>query len=273
MQASGASESSPAPRRLWRAARIVALVVGTWLVLAYFVLPLLWRHYEHEPGLAEVPMVTRDAQGIPGDPINVAIVGAEGELEGAMRLAGWTRAAALSLGSDLAIAESVVLDRPDHDAPVSDLFLFGRRQDLAFEKEVGESAKRRHHVRFWHSPVAGERPLWIGSATFDRSAGLSGTTGQITHHIAPDVDADRDGLMDDLAHAGQLTTIFQVTGVGPTLAGRNAGGDRYFTDGEVWVGVLTIGNAVRAGPPGRLVDPLAVQAKDRVWSLLRPLLD
>ena len=273
MSVTGAGSPLRAPRKRLRILRIVALAIGAWLVLAYFLLPLAWRHYEHEPGLAQVPMVTRNAQGIPGDPINVALVGSEGELEGALRLAGWTRAVALSLGSDLAIADSVVLDRPDKDAPVSDLFLFGRRQDLAFEKEVGESADRRHHVRFWRSPVAGARPLWIGSATFDRSSGLSRTTGQITHHIAADVDADRDGLMEDLARAGQLSTLFSVTGVGPTLDGHNAGGDRYYTDGEMWVGVLTLGNAVHAGPPERLADPLAVQAKDRVWSLLRPLLD
>src|SRR5215510_10124961 len=105
MSVTGAASPSRAPRKWLRILRIVALAIGAWLVLAYFLLPLAWRHYEHEPGLAQVPMVTRNAQGIPGDPINVALVGSEGELEGALRLAGWTRAVALSLGSDLAIGE------------------------------------------------------------------------------------------------------------------------------------------------------------------------
>ena len=33
-----------------------------------------------------------------------------------------------------------------------------------------------------------------GGATFDERVGLSHTTGQITHHIAPDVDTERDHL-------------------------------------------------------------------------------
>jgi len=79
----------------------------------------------------------------------------------------------------------------------SDGFLFGRHQDLAFEQEVSRSAGERHHVRFWRTPLRtdGDRPVWIGSAAFDRSAGLSHTTGQVTHHIAADVDAERDTVM------------------------------------------------------------------------------
>ena len=37
--------------------------------------------------------------------------------------------------------------------------------------------------------------------TFDRRVGLSHDTGQVTHHIAPDIDAERDGLMRDLRAA------------------------------------------------------------------------
>jgi LssY C-terminus len=40
-----------------------------------------------------------------------------------------------------------------------------------------------------------------GSATFDRGVGLSRYTGQVTHHIAPDIDAERDALTDDLKKA------------------------------------------------------------------------
>ena len=75
------------------------------------------------------------------------------------------------------------------------------------------------------------------------SVGLSHDTGQVTHHIAPDIDAQRDGLIADLADAGRLTRVYQVTGVGATLFGRNGEGDRYHTDGELTVGVLAPGAA------------------------------
>jgi hypothetical protein len=173
------------------------------------------------------------------------------------------------------IAESVLLDRPDSNAPVSTLYLWGRPQNLAFEQTVGTSARQRHHVRFWHSDELGEdgRPLWVGSVTFDQSVGFSHLTGQITHHIAPDLDAERDRLMAELKAAGQLQTIYQVTGVGPTLNGRNAEGDWYFTDGELTIGVLTNANSVRAQPAVELPNPAAVTFKNSVWSWVRPLLN
>lgn len=258
-----------------RLLRGVLWIVGVWLVLAYVILPALWTHYEHNEGLEESPRITRTANGSPGDPLNVGLVATDAELHAAMAAAGWRVAAGLGLESDLEIAGSVVLDRPDPTAPVSDLFLFGRKQDVAFEKESGESAKRRHHVRFWRWEERGEekRPLWIGSATFDASVGLSHRTGQITHHIAPDIDADRDALIDGLAAAGELVREYQVTGVGEMLWGRNGGGDRYFTDGELWVGVVSPGNAKQTRPPEILPVPATVAMKQWLFSGLRPMLD
>ena len=153
--------------------------------------------------------------------------------------------------------------------------MFGRRQDLAFEKPVGRSASRRHHVRFWRSVELGQGgiPLWIGAVTFDRSVGISHRTGQVTHHIAPDVDRERDGLFADLVKTGQLVKLFQVTGVGATLMGRNGGGDRYYTDGELTVGVLAQGKARdRMGRPARQTNPVLVRIKEQLWSAIRPLL-
>jgi hypothetical protein len=125
--------------------------VGLYLLLAYAVLPLFWRHYEHQHALERLTMVTRTASGIPGDPVNVGLVGSRTDVLCAMREAGWYPADPITLRSSLEIAGSVILDRPYHDAPVSHLYYNGRRQDLAFELPVGESADKRHHVRFWRA--------------------------------------------------------------------------------------------------------------------------
>jgi hypothetical protein len=124
-------------------------------------------------------------------------------------------------------------------APVSNLYVWGRRQDLAFQRAAGTSPKRRHHVRFWQSDevTADGRPLWVGAATFDRSVGFSYRTWQVTHHIATDVDAERDRLADDLKRGGQLATVYQLAGAAPAQ-GRNGGGDRYHSDGNRTVGVI-----------------------------------
>jgi len=194
----------------------------------------------HEPTLAAVPRRTVDRCGRPGDPINVALVGGRLELAAAMRAAGWTAAAPLSLRADLAIACSVVFDRPDPCAPVSSLYLYGRREDLAFEREVGRSARQRHHVRFWQADdVAIEgRPVWLGAATFDLGVELSHVGLHLTHRIAPGLDAERAVLFADLAAAGRLAGRYAVPGIGPRWGDVNASGDWFATDGDIWVGEL-----------------------------------
>ena len=261
-------------RRLKRLVAVLAVAVGVYLLAAYVVLPAAWTHYEHEPGLKGRPMVTVTADGIPGDPMDVGLVATKKEAVVALKAAGWYPADAVTLKSSIEIAGSVLFDRPYRDAPVSPLFYDGRREDLAFEKPAGESADRRNHVRFWLVLEKGAlgRPVWLGSATFDRGVGVSHDTGQITHHIAPDVDAERDLLIADLTSAGMLTETYQVTGVGATLNGRNGGGDRYFTDGEITIGVVSVDDAVQHAPPRQLPSPAAVELKNSLWRQAKGLL-
>jgi hypothetical protein len=269
-------------QRRWRVAERIAkrlsltvIALGlSYFLLAYVVLPAAWRHYEHHPELATLPKTTTTANGIPGDPLNVGLVGSQEEVIRAVVAAGWRPADAISLRSSLRISESAILNRPYPTAPVSNLFLLGRRQDLAFERPVGESARQRHHVRLWLLEDRGEngRPLWVGSATFDHSVGLSHLTGQITHHIAADVDAERDQFIGDLEQAGELVKIYQVTGIGATLQGRNGGGDWYYSDGELTIGAISPENKKQSEPPEILPNPPAVELKDQAWSWLRPLI-
>ena len=126
----------------------------------------------------------------------MALIGTKAEVIKIMVAAKWHPADPLTLRSDLEIAEATVLKRPDDEAPVSNLYLFGRKEDLAFEQPVGHDPRQRHHVRFWRTGQdrADGRPIWVGSAVYDEHVGLSRTTGQITHVTAADVDAERDYL-------------------------------------------------------------------------------
>lgn len=248
-------------------------LLAIYLVVCYGLLPLMWRHYEHHPAMSDAPKTALTSDGIPGDPLNVALVGTHGEVVAALLAADWSPADATTVRSSLHIAESVVLKRPYETAPVSNLYVWGRKQDLAFEQPVDENARERHHVRFWRSDKLGmgDRPLWIGAATFDRSVGFSHLTGKVTHHIAADIDSERDHVIETLTTAGQLTEVFQVTGVGATLDGRNGGGDRYFTDGEITIALISPANKVQSAPPKLRLNPPAVQAKDDAMALFRPL--
>jgi hypothetical protein len=212
-----------------------------YLAMAYLLVPAFWTRYAHRhPALGDLPGITHTANGIPGDPINVALIGTKADLVKIMLAAGWFPADPLSLRSCLGIAEASLLRRSYDDAPVSSLYLFGRKQDLAFEQPVGHSPRHRHHVRFWLTDRVDPdgRPVWVGSAVYDKRVGLSGTTGQITHKTAADVDAERDYLFADLEKTGMLAGHYVIPDFHKLREGKNGGGDPWHTDGSLYVGVV-----------------------------------
>lgn len=227
-------------RKILKSLSVLAAGLIAYLLVSYFLLPEFWIFRDRSRVDGFSSMVTTTEQDIPGDPINVGLVGSREQIIRAFAAAGWDPADKITLRSSVDIGLSVVLDWPDLDAPVSPLFFEGRKQDLAFEKPVGNSADERNHVRFWQSKQTGAdgNPLWLGSASFDRGVGFSHDTGQITHHIGPDLDAERNLVMSDLQKAGQISSTYDIPGIGATKTGRNGGGDPYFTDGKALVGVL-----------------------------------
>ena len=102
------------------------------------------------------------------------------------------------------------------------------------------------------------------SMTYDRDVGLSHYTGQVTHHIAPDIDAERDGLINDLRAVKTVLAIYEVTGVGPTLNGRNGEGDRYYTDGEIKIARCSRARMISATAIV-LDNPPLVKLKNEAW--------
>ena len=224
-----------------RRVRTVLAILGAWAFVAYLVAPWVWERYfrEHHGSLRDSPRITTTSDGHPGDPLNIALVGTEAEVVMAMHAAGWFPADPITLETSLRIAVDSVMRRPDDDAPVSSLFLFGRKQDMAFEEPVGDSPRQRHHVRFWLSEAQENgRQVWLGAATFDVSVGLSHTTGEITHHIGPDVDGERDRIARELAAADWAASTAEVPGFHSEHAGRNGGGDPWNTDGKLVIVVL-----------------------------------
>jgi hypothetical protein len=192
------------------------------------------------PDFEKLPRITRTHRGLPGDPLNVAVAATQDQLIRAMLKADWLPADPTTLRSSLRIVADTVFRRPYPTAPVSNLYLWQRKEDLAFEQPVGKGPRRRHHVRFWKSLEVAEdgRPLWVGSATLDTRVELSRRTGLITHRIGPAVDLERDKLLEDLRRAGEVERLAWIDGFQEKLRGRNGGGDRYYTDGRLAVGVL-----------------------------------
>jgi hypothetical protein len=212
-----------------------------WLVIAYIALPHWWQHHESEklhPALEHAPTLTTTSDGIPGDPLNLFIIATETELAAALLESGWHPADPVTLKTSLRIAEDAVLGRSYDQAPVSPLLLFGRHQDLAFEKPHGTSPRERHHVRFWRAPRTDSRGriAWWGAATFDRSVGLSHDTGEITHHIAPEVDKERDLILTALK-SNKFATITYRDAFQQNPTGKNGGGDPWQSDRKLGIAI------------------------------------
>jgi uncharacterized membrane protein (DUF2068 family) len=224
-------------RHPWRRGAIATLaVIMGWLFVSYRLIPLYERHRDIGTVASSAAGRTTDAAGKAADPINVGLVGDAAEAELAMQRAGWLPARPVSVESALGILGGVVFGRSDPRAPVSDLFLDGRRQDLAFERQVGGNPRRRHHARFWQQRrrVQG-RPLWLGAATYDEGVELARGSGQLTHRTSPDIDDERDTLVGDLERGGCGGGVFDTRGIGRRSGARTADGRPIQTDGQVAV--------------------------------------
>ena len=234
------AETPPSDRRLLAIVLYaIALALLGYYVLAYLVIPNLWRVIEHRhpalQGLA-THAVTRD--GIPGDAINIALIGDEVKLQRALLASGWLPADPITFESSLRIAADSMVHRSYETAPVSNLYYWGHNPDLVFEQMIGGDPRRRHHVRFWKSTELDDegRPLWVGAATLDTRAGISHRTGQITHHIDAAIDKERDLLLSQLS--ANRATVAWISPFQPALRGHNGGGDPYYTDGRLAVVTL-----------------------------------
>lgn len=129
----------------------IALAV-TYAVAAYVILPRAIRLVLKIMGRGRVPSYTTTADGLPGDPVNLALIGSVDQLSAAFATAGWQPSDKLGLVSSWKMAQAFVLNRPYPTAPFSTLFLFGRGQDIGFQRAIGDSPRKRHHIRFWGLP-------------------------------------------------------------------------------------------------------------------------
>lgn len=240
------------------------LLVVFWAVTAYLALPRLHQLFT-EIYLPDYFMGrTKTGDGLLGDPVNLALDGSEADIHAAMQRAGWTLADEITLRSAGRIIWSTLSRTSYAQAPVSSLFLFGRRQAFAYQQEVDGNAAQRHHVRFWRVPEGwvlpgGHHAEWLAAGTYDRSVGFSLFTGQITHKIDANIDAERDYIIDTVRYADPRCGVRVIEEFSTAYHARNGGGDAVQTDGDLPV-LDVAGAAMRAGDapvthPAHLNEP------------------
>ncbi len=215
----------------------IVLYILLWLFTSYIVLPKITRQVTR----LYVPDYffgrTRTIDGLLGDPINLAFQGELHDIVAMFQKAGWHVADKLSFRTSCKIVLSVLLRKSYACAPVSPLYVFNRQQDIAFEYEIGNSPRKRHHIRLWKVPddyflPGGLKVSWLAAATRDDNIGISLFTGQITHKIDSNIDGERDYVLDSLLkeNSFEIQVLPYFT---DRYRSRNGGGDQIYTDGTL----------------------------------------
>ena len=183
--------------------------------------------------LDRLPSTSATKDGSPDSPVNLIFVGSEEEIRGAIRAANWT-AATTSLAKSMAdgVLHLILVEKLDVFPPVSAEYLFGRRQDMGFLRQL-DLMGSRHHFRLWRTPFSDPdgRPVWFGTASMDLN--LRYSNGRVTHRIDPDLDRERDYIMSTLASGPPAAGIRYFPHPRAVRAGGDSNGDPYATDGRV----------------------------------------
>lgn len=182
--------------------------------------------------LADVPQRASGKNGKPGDPLNLIVIGNGDETRRAFLEGGWAEAEKLSGKSLWETVRAVMANKGYKEAPVSQLYLFGRAEDLAFQKMFNTFAER-HHLRLWRSSArtAEGREIWLGAATHD--VGWDIRPGVVSHAIEPEIDREREKVGADLAVTGRVACLRLVTRPNPLSEGLTATGASWKTDGQL----------------------------------------
>ena len=227
----------------------------TYVVAAYVILPRAVRMGLKVLKRRRVPSYTVTGDGLPGDPVNFVLIGTLSQLRAAYATAGWFEADRLGLASSWRMARTFVLNKPYPAAPFSTLYLFGRGQDIGFQKAIDNSPRKRHHIRFWaltleraretvdtasfwlntDRPPDSERVLWVGAGTKDTGLSLTKLTFQITHATDSDTNVERDFMVTELRKIGVIGDV-TIHKSGQSLPIERI--NHYITDGDVAVASL-----------------------------------
>ena len=178
-----------------------------------------------------------------GDPLNVVLVGEIDELLGALARGGWSFTHRLSAKAARRLIGAAITGNTYTVAPVSSLYLFGRRQDFALQR-ARNNVFQRNHVRFWLAPFRfNGRSIWIGQVSRDVGVKLTARSKTLTTHVIdPEVDEAREYLLQSLLIGGAVEKYGFAAGMPPATREdprKNLTNDPYFTDGLRLVAVVS----------------------------------
>ncbi|MDB5100151.1 MAG: hypothetical protein JWM80_4572 [Cyanobacteria bacterium RYN_339] len=198
---------------------------------------------EGQPTLRKVnwPTITRTADGTPSDPVNLIIAGTEAQVRHVFGAEGWVEADKLTAWTAIKTIKGALADSAYPTSPMSDLYMYNRKQDIALQKNA-TSVRHRDHLRVWQTPLKDHygRPFWAVAATHDIAIKWSAGEVLPTHEIAPSIDLERQLVVDDFAKSGQIKLRYQLQALPTNFHSVNGGGDEIFSDGKCEVLELVV---------------------------------
>ena len=175
-----------------------------------------------------------------GDMVNFVVVGSEQQVKDALDAASWRIA---DTDNKEAVLKAVLETYQKKDylqMPMSQLYLFGRKQDYGYELAQAYSVvASRHHFRIWKAPVTWNgQTMWAGAGTHDIGFEKDQRNGKVTHKIDPAVDGERDNIGQTLQASGKVKSLYYYLPPDPVQGAKNATGGGYHSDGRILVVVL-----------------------------------
>lgn len=241
----GRSETAPAGRKVpYRGSILVSAGVILYLLVAMTYTPPYFRDLPHPVLSLEssdplapfdsrlMPRFTESITGTSQEPLSLILyVRDEESLVRYLEKAGWARADQVSFRSLARALKAALLNMSYPNGPVTPSFWNGAPLDIAFEKETAmHSIRQRHHIRVWKTGyrLPDGRLQYVGTASFDKGMNWL----HMTHRIDPEIDRERQTLVEDCLGTNILSDFKEVAFVEPT-AGSNFSGDLFFSDGKI----------------------------------------
>jgi hypothetical protein len=156
----------------------------------------------------------------PSDLTNLFIAATEAALRRAFTEAGWSGAASLNPLSKFETHRALAEDRGYDEAPVSILLVDSKPPDLVFEKTNDTFAR-------WPAN------RWTVAATHDTGIYFSEEERTFIHRIDPQIDRERDKVVNDLLCTGYVKAFTLVERANVPRQTCNATGDTIVTEGRI----------------------------------------
>lgn len=206
---------------------------------------------------------TEDGEG-EGDPLNIVLVGSGEDVISALTASGWAFTEAISVDSIRRMIGAAIAEQEMLTAPVSALYLFGRKQDLALQRGRN-NISQRNHMRLWLAPYrCNGQPVWVGQVSRDIGVKVTPKSPTLTTHIIdPNLDEARQYVLQALLYKEAVHWFALAQGVGAASLDAprtNLMGDPYFTDGNRMV----VGVSREPVPPWEAVNLEWNQSSDPI---------